>query len=569
MIHGPAMTADRENPIVRVIRRAARNESAGLTDCELLGRYSAEGDSTASEALLHRYGGTVWRVCRAVLGDSPAAEDAFQATFLVLVRRAGSIRRPELLAHWLHGVAHRIACRAWKTHARSLRLTEVDAMATARPDTRVDDRDSHRVLHDELQRLPVKYAAPLVLCYLEGRTTEEAAEQLQCPVGTVKVHLMRGREMLKGRLTRRGVTAAVAGTVLIPATSNAVPIRLIEATLHSAATHAAGGAVEPLTQHLLRGELLAMTGKRLLLPFAVSLIACVVGGFGYFALAGPNGSTFPPVFHKAPAVKTDREALQGTWNVSTLESDGIKIADQMVQGSKIVLKGNAFTTASMGSTYEGAYTLDPDKSPKTIDMTFTKGPEKGNTALGIYKLDGDTWTICLTVTAKERPTKFEAKLGSGLALETLKRSTGDDPKPAAKPDQTKVAPPADKKAAEELKRFAGEWEMVSGEMSGQAMPAVMSKTMKRIVKDGENTVTMGGQVYFKATLTVDPSKTPRTIDYAMTEGPTKGKTQLGIYEWEDGTLRFIFASPGQDRPKDFTTKANDGKTLSVWKRVKP
>ncbi len=100
------------------------------------------------------------------------------------------------------------------------------------------------------------------------------------------------------------------------------------------------------------------------------------------------------------------------------------------------------------------------------------------------------------------------------------------------------------------------------------MPEVMAKTMRRVVKDNETSVTMGGQAYFKATMTLDPTKAPRTMDYAMTEGPTKGKTQLGIYEWEDGALRFIFASPGQDRPTDFTTKANDGRTFSVWKRVK-
>jgi uncharacterized protein (TIGR03067 family) len=125
----------------------------------------------------------------------------------------------------------------------------------------------------------------------------------------------------------------------------------------------------------------------------------------------------------------------------------------------------------------------------------------------------------------------------------------------------------EEKAVDELKRFAGEWEMIAGEMSGQPMPDAMAKTMKRVVKDAETTVTMGGQTYFKAAITLDPGKTPRTIDYAMTEGPTKGKTQLGIYEWEDGVLRFIFASPGQARPTDFTTKANDGRTFSAWKRV--
>jgi uncharacterized protein (TIGR03067 family) len=260
-------------------------------------------------------------------------------------------------------------------------------------------------------------------------------------------------------------------------------------------------------------------------------------------------------------VKPDRDLLQGTWTIKTLEIDG-----QAVPGvSSIRLSGNTFVTRSMGAEYEGTFNLDETASPKTIDMTFTKGPENGNTVLGIYKLDGDSWTICLAVTAKDRPTKFATKKGSGLALEELTRG-----EPAQKAEAAPAPRPAKTKLTEEQKkeldRFAGEWAMVSGSIGGQAMPDAMLKTMKREVKGNELTITMNGQDYFKATITLDPAKTPRTIDYAMTEGVTKGKTQLGIYEWEDGTLRFSFSSPGKDRPSDFTSKSDDCRTVSVWKR---
>jgi uncharacterized protein (TIGR03067 family) len=265
---------------------------------------------------------------------------------------------------------------------------------------------------------------------------------------------------------------------------------------------------------------------------------------------------------KAPAVKPDRELLQGTWTIKTLEIDGQAVPG----GSSIRLSGNTFVTRSMGAEYEGTFNLDESVLPKTIDMTFTKGPEKGNTTLGIYKLDGDTWTICLTVVAKERPTKFATKKGSGLALEELARG-----EPAQKAEAAPAPRTAKAKITEEQKkeldRFAGEWAMVSGSIGDQAMPDAMLKSMKREVKGDELTVTMNGQVYFKATIALDPAKTPHTIDYVMTEGVTKGKTQLGIYEWEDGNLRFSFASPGKDRPSDFTSKPDDGRTVSVWKRV--
>ena len=120
----------------------------------------------------------------------------------------------------------------------------------------------------------------------------------------------------------------------------------------------------------------------------------------------------------------------------------------------------------------------------------------------------------------------------------------------------------------EMSRLEGEWLMVSGEASGQALPQELVKTGKRVARDGETAITLGGQVYFKAKFTIDPAKKPKAIDYTMTEGPTKGQTHLGIYELEGDSVKFCFAAPGKDRPTEFTAKEGSQRTLSVWKREK-
>jgi len=114
----------------------------------------------------------------------------------------------------------------------------------------------------------------------------------------------------------------------------------------------------------------------------------------------------------------------------------------------------------------------------------------------------------------------------------------------------------------------GEWTMVSGTANGQPMPETMVKTGKRVAKDGETSISFNGQTYFKAKYKVDASTKPRSIDYQMTEGFTKGKTQLGIYELKDDSVTFCFGAPGKPRPTDFTSEAGSERTLSVWKRVK-
>src|SRR5205823_3949022 len=118
----------------------------------------------------------------------------------------------------------------------------------------------------------------------------------------------------------------------------------------------------------------------------------------------------------------------------------------------------------------------------------------------------------------------------------------------------------------EMSPLEGTWSMVSGQADGQDMPKQFVDGGKRVAKDGEVTITIGGQVFFKAKFTIDATKKPKTIDYVMTEGFTKGKTQLGIYELDGDTVKFCFAGPGKDRPTDFTAKEGSQRTYSVWKR---
>jgi uncharacterized protein (TIGR03067 family) len=123
-------------------------------------------------------------------------------------------------------------------------------------------------------------------------------------------------------------------------------------------------------------------------------------------------------------------------------------------------------------------------------------------------------------------------------------------------------------AKKEMAQLEGKWSMVSGEANGMAMPKAMASTGKRVAKDGETTISMGGRLYFKAKFSIDSTKKPKSIDYVMIEGPTKGKTQLGIYELDGDTLKFCFAAPGSDRPTEFSSKEGSQQTLSVWKRDK-
>jgi uncharacterized protein (TIGR03067 family) len=258
---------------------------------------------------------------------------------------------------------------------------------------------------------------------------------------------------------------------------------------------------------------------------------------------------------------TDFDALQGAWNVSTLELEGNRMHEGVLRGSGIVIHGDQFETTAMGATYRGTFRVNAEVTPRTIDLHFHEGPEKGNTALGIYELAGDSWQLCLAVTARARPTAFATSPGSGLALERLKRRT------EAQVD-SEVTKQADAGFApgDPAPELEGEWAMVSGIRDGLLMDNMMVRSGRRVATGGETTVSFGGQVFIKAKYAVDKSRLPNEIDYYHSGGVYGNSRQQGIFKLSEGLLTVIFASPGQPRPTDFSTRTGDGRTLTVWKK---
>ena len=198
------------------------------------------GREGAFRVLLHRHGPMVLSACRRILGDSHSAEDAFQATFLVLVKKAGSIRDGDVLTGWLYSVALRVSRKA-KAQADRRRVVESRA-AERSEEARLagDPGELRSMIDEEIRRLPERYREPLILCYLEGLRHHEIAERLDCPLGTVESRLSRGREQLRSRLVRRGLapTAAIQGVMLVASDASAsvtVPTRLVEMTIRSVA----------------------------------------------------------------------------------------------------------------------------------------------------------------------------------------------------------------------------------------------------------------------------------------------------------------------------------------------
>jgi len=201
---------------LRNLTAAARAD--GLPDRELIQRFAAERDEDAFAALVRRHGPMVLRVCRRILRDGHDAEDVFQATLVVLSRKAASLRRLDSVGCFLHGVAYRLALKA-RTQLAQQRMRESQSAVekhSADPLAELSVREAQAIVDEELARLPEKWRAPLVLCCLEGKTRDEAARQLGWSAKLVKSRLEQGRERLRSRLTRRGLTlpAALIATLL-------------------------------------------------------------------------------------------------------------------------------------------------------------------------------------------------------------------------------------------------------------------------------------------------------------------------------------------------------------------
>jgi RNA polymerase sigma factor (sigma-70 family) len=408
------MTSDQGNHALPTLPHTTDSAPAvEAADRQLLQRFVTAQDQAAFAALVRRHGPMVLGVCRRLLSDAHEAEDAFQATFLVLVHKARSVRRPERLGPWLHGVACRVAAQARDAARRRARQREAANMPDSDPTVETVWRELRGVLDEELGRLAEKYRAPLVLHYLEGKSTEEVARQLGCARGTVLSRLARGRDRLRDRLVRRGVTLTVWGLALAlaeKAAPAAVPAALAEGTVQEAAAGVVPAAVAALTRGVLRAMLLS----KLRVAGVVLLAVAAVAGIGVGARLALADN---PAAAGKDGDSKDEEKILGTWVPVSEERAGEKKVEEQLKGLQLIFAAGGQITQKQGEREEGGtYKLDPTKRPREIDVSAD------NKMLpGIYKIEGDTLTVCVDHGGMERPTEFAAKPGTHVILVVLKR----------------------------------------------------------------------------------------------------------------------------------------------------
>lgn len=313
------------------------------------------------------------------------------------------------------------------------------------------------------------------------------------------------------------------------------------------------------------------------LPAAKAMTAAKVRGAGFrladaqAAIARKTGfASWPRLARHVEQLR----ALEGTWEIATLEMDGAAMPAAMVATSRVLIDGDRFRTETPGVVYEGIFTIDVEAEPHTIDIDFVEGPEAGNRNLGVYSLDGDTMRLCLDMTGAARPKAFRTSPGSGHAFETLRRAS------ASRPAAVATAAPATSSTTPEalaagfapmdcqtLARLQGEWTAVSVQSDGQTLPAHMLASGRRTAVGNEVRVSFGGQVMIHALVRFNTAHDPAHIDYFLLAGPHKGAVQHGVLRWDGDEPTFCMAAPGKPRPTAFDSKRGGGQTLSRWRKA--
>jgi RNA polymerase sigma factor (sigma-70 family) len=441
------------NRVVRQIHRlAGRDPGDDRTDGQLLQQFTTGLEEPAFEALVRRHGPMVLGLCRRVLRDAHRAEDAFQATFIVLFRRARFLHGRTSLANWLYTVAYHVALRARADAARRQRQErQVLDMHRTQPVANDLWHDLQPVLDEELNRLPDKYREPLVLCYLQGKTNEEAARLLHCPVGTVKGRMARARDLLRTRLARRGITLStgfLTGLLIDEATA-AVPPALVQAAVQTAlllATGKAAGLATPAVT-LAAGLLKAMFATRMKIATAVLAAVAVVGlGVGAFsrqALAHAAGqaatSTEPSTTAKpatsAPSHKTSNVAARQAAAQPAGESVSLAVRVLGVDGRPVAGAGVA-ALAQTVRAYQGKELNFTCLHPGYHDwgqlLTHDKTDADGRCRLTFARADmahsyGDPAWLTVVATAPGRAVGWSFVHAKGDHVETEVKLPAEEP----------------------------------------------------------------------------------------------------------------------------------------------
>ena len=599
-------TGSMKTVIQHLCKSLRLHEDVPLSDAQLLKQFIDHRDESAFATLVHRHGPLVMGVCRRVAQDPHDAEDAFQATFLILVRKAASIARRELLANWLYGVAQHSALKAraatMKRRAREKQVAAVPEPAAAEPDALSEELQA--ILDRELSRLPEKYRVPVILCDLEGKTRKQAAQLVGCPEGSLHSRLARARAMLAKRLARHGV-AISAGSLAVGlaqgAASAHVPPPVLSCTIKSAGLIAAGAAaasgISPKVTALMEGVLKAMLLTKLksaMLVVVVGLMILGATGSAYQALTAECPESNEPVQQPAPAradkeaappkgslatAKKEREQLLGDWQLVACTEDGLDVPPDLVKQVQIRFQGDRirFTPAiefhetqvegeqqkrveiKLGDgDFEALFQLDAASKPSHINFVLPEDIERREVVRGIYTLQGGRLTICLR--AGDRPTDFTCKPGSQRVLYIMERKT-----PRAEPPGKKAR--ADEKALE------GAWQVVSAERHGMtwkyidgdfvlqdpkpmAFP-ISPQLPERVVFSGEQCTLEypdgpDRDIVVKDRFALDAQRMPKWITLTAPDGDmtygiySAGKDEVRLC-WQLGRRRNL-------RPTDFKTK---------------
>ncbi len=561
------MTTQPTNEVLRHLHRTVLlHDGAGLPDGPLLARFVEGGDEAAFAALVRRHGPMVWGVCRRLLPEHDA-EDAFQATFLALFRKAASIRPREKVAGWLHGAARRAALLARRTAARR-RSRERPAAHLPEPEApqRETWDDLRPLLDEELSRLPEAYRSVFVLCDLEGRTRAEAARHLGCPEGTVAGRLARARAMLGRRLARRGVgLAAIALPAVLArnAASAGVPPALVSFVIEAVRRNASGGAGGLAAVHA--GGLGAMARMKivvasLLVLGAVAMVAAVVasGQTGPWS-GGPDG---PAGRADAPPKDAGGERKDPLRVTITPEKEHVRVKEAFAVRLRVV---NA--TASVQSFEVMNCSWDEHWKSGNERVTWEGWDCTKNFPVTVELQPGDAYEKTLQMILRAGEPKQEVPLKMGFTPLGSKRTYWSN----------EVMLHVNTADAREKDRAAlqGTWAAVAVERDGKAVPDEEVKALDlQLIVENDTFLLMpqaskGPEHFPYGTFRLDPEATPKAIDLLIDQPfrpAVKATTVLGIYALDGDRLKLLQGRPGQGRPAAFQTAPLSGVEIITFER---
>jgi RNA polymerase sigma factor (sigma-70 family) len=614
--------------VIRYLRRVVLPQgAAGRTDGQLLASFIEHKDDAAFEALVRRHGPMVFGVCRRLLHNYHDAEDAFQATFLVLARKALSVRPRERVANWLHGVALRTAMKA-KAMTAKRRGWERQVTVMPEPEAAQQEqwRDLQPLLDQELNGLPENYRLPILLCDLEGKTIKDAAQQLGWPQGSLAGRLARGRKLLAKRLASRGMALSaglLAAVVSQKAASAAVPTSLMSTTVKAAAVIAAGqaavaGVVPAKVAALMEGVLKTMflTKLKSLMPVTMAMLAITVGvgvgllGYGRATGQQKEDNKAEVVAPDKPVARSDKDQLLGKWLLISCKCNGKHRPEQpwckdallVIEeaGSKLVCKTVFKDKTKLIETFgeeiekrmlwadmageppakvierfgeemekhtQAILKLDGRTKPKSLDAVGVR--YESGIYLGIYKLDADILTWCQS----KALTPDVAKAGRDRPTD-FSTTAGDGRSLMVYKRQKETGPesrdsyirPHPGKKADAGKTDLDRLQGVWSVVSIEqgGKPSKLDKLAFMV--DGKRACLQGSDGEMQGGLYLGPTAKPKSFDLAMST-----RTIEGIYSLEgDDTLRLCYDARGAEeskRPGGFRTEKGSPQVLLVLKRT--